>query len=179
MLPTRCPPVIIGGVPLAATEKTAGRHLHLPVSVGTRHVADAMIAGPHRHLPLARRDDDRCDDGRRGYGRNHRESSSTGRYGQRSDSGSRTPPRECYERERERFLPRRESAPDRDRSRDYDRRLGRDDSRTETEIAGIDEDVYSFGVYFRCPHRILLCYVSMTILLKILPHLRTFLHCVM
>jgi len=41
-------------VPLAASETTAGRYLHLSVTAGTRHVAaDAMIAGPRRHLALA------------------------------------------------------------------------------------------------------------------------------
>jgi len=30
-----------------------GRHLHRPVTAGTRHGADAMIAGPRRHLTLA------------------------------------------------------------------------------------------------------------------------------
>jgi len=32
---------------------TVSRHLHRPVTVGTRHVADAMIAVPHCHLALA------------------------------------------------------------------------------------------------------------------------------
>ena len=41
-----------GRIPPAADEITVGRHLHRPIAVGTRHAADAMIAGPHRHLPL-------------------------------------------------------------------------------------------------------------------------------
>jgi len=32
---------------------TVGRHLHRPVTVVTRHDADAMTAGPRRHLALA------------------------------------------------------------------------------------------------------------------------------
>ncbi|KAI0303496.1 armadillo-type protein [Multifurca ochricompacta] len=68
--------------------------------------------------PRSRRDDDRRDDPRSGYGRDRRESPA--RYRKRNDSTSRSPPRGRYERERS--SP-RESA----RDRDYDRR--RDDSR--------------------------------------------------
>jgi len=41
------------GILPAVDEMTAGRHLHRPVTVGTRRAADAMIAGPHRDLALA------------------------------------------------------------------------------------------------------------------------------
>jgi len=46
-------PVNTGGIPLDADEMTVGRHLRRPVTVGTRHGADAMIAGRRRHLALA------------------------------------------------------------------------------------------------------------------------------
>src|SRR5712691_952482 len=46
-------PVNTGGIPPAADEMPVGRHLHRLASVGTRHAADAMTAGPHRHLALA------------------------------------------------------------------------------------------------------------------------------
>jgi len=114
-----------GGIPLVAVEMTVGRHLHRPVTVVTRHDADAMTAGPRRHLTLANTTIDAPTDrdGRSGYGRNRRESPPpTGRYRRRSDSVSRTPPRS-----RSPSPPRRDCARDRDRSRDYDRR--RDDSR--------------------------------------------------
>jgi len=42
-----------GGIPLVADEVTVGRHLHRPVTVVTRHDADAMTAGPRRHLAFA------------------------------------------------------------------------------------------------------------------------------
>jgi len=42
-----------GGILPAVDEMTARRHLHRPVTVRTRHAADAMIAGPHRDLALA------------------------------------------------------------------------------------------------------------------------------
>jgi len=40
-------------IPHAVGGATVSRHLHRPITVGTRHVADAMIALPHRHLALA------------------------------------------------------------------------------------------------------------------------------
>ena len=46
-------PVNTGGIRTVADEVTVGRRLHGLVTVGTRHGADAMIAGPHRHLGLA------------------------------------------------------------------------------------------------------------------------------
>ncbi len=46
-------PVNTSGIPPVADEMPVGRHLHRLASVGTRHAADAMIAGPHRHLALA------------------------------------------------------------------------------------------------------------------------------
>ena len=51
--PTRWPPVTIGVVPLVASETTVGRHPHLLVTVGTRHVADAMIPSLHRPTSLS------------------------------------------------------------------------------------------------------------------------------
>jgi len=42
-----------GGICLVADEVTVGRRLHRPVTVRTRHGADAMIAGRHLHLALA------------------------------------------------------------------------------------------------------------------------------
>jgi hypothetical protein len=45
-----------GGISPAADEMTAGRHLHLPVTIGTCHAADAAMAAPHptrRHLALS------------------------------------------------------------------------------------------------------------------------------
>jgi len=42
-----------GRISLVADEMTAGCRLHGLVTVGTRHVADAMIAGSRRHLALA------------------------------------------------------------------------------------------------------------------------------
>ena len=46
-------PVNPSGIPPVADEMPVGRHLHRLASVGTRHAADAMTAGPHRHLALA------------------------------------------------------------------------------------------------------------------------------
>jgi len=46
-------PVNTGGVPPAADEMTVGHYLHRPVTADSRHVTDAMIAGRHRHLALA------------------------------------------------------------------------------------------------------------------------------
>ena len=94
---------------VAASETTAGRHLRLPVTVGTRHVAaEAMIAGPHRHLALAETTVEVVTtviiasypppDGIVGVATRSRL--------------SRALLRECYERERERSPPRRESARD-------------------------------------------------------------------
>jgi len=113
-------PINTGGIPLVADEVTVGRHLHRLVTVGTRHGADAMTASLHRHLSLAETTigphtvevvTDR-----------HESPPPAGRYHQRGDSVSRTPPRS-----RSRSPPCQESAQDRDRSHDYDRR--RDDSR--------------------------------------------------
>ena len=77
--------------------------------------------------PRSRRD----DNGRSGYGRARRESPSpaAGQYRRRSDSFSRTPPRDRW-----RSPPRRENTRDRDRSRVYDRR--RIDSRDRYRVQG-------------------------------------------
>jgi hypothetical protein len=46
-------PVNTSGIHPAADEMTAGLHLRRPVTPGTRHGADATIAGRHLHLGLA------------------------------------------------------------------------------------------------------------------------------
>jgi hypothetical protein len=46
-------PVNISGILPAAGEMTVGRHLRRLVTAGTRHAADVMIAGRHLHLGLA------------------------------------------------------------------------------------------------------------------------------
>ena len=46
-------PVNTGGIHPAADEMTVERHLHHLVTVGTRHGADATIAGRRLHLALA------------------------------------------------------------------------------------------------------------------------------
>jgi len=111
-------PVNTGRIRTVADEMTVGRRLHGPVTVGTRHGADAMIAGPHRHLGLA----EGTIDG------------TTIEVVTAVIVASHPPPggivslatrsRGRHPRERS---PRRESARDQDRSHDYDRR--RDDSR--------------------------------------------------
>ena len=39
--------------PPVADKMTVGSRHYRPVTVGSRHAADGMIAGPHRHLTLA------------------------------------------------------------------------------------------------------------------------------
>ena len=46
-------PVIIGRIPHATSEATARHQLPRTVTVGTRHSADGMVAGPHLHLGLS------------------------------------------------------------------------------------------------------------------------------
>ena len=46
-------PLLWAGFPPATGETIVGRKHHRPVTVGTRHAADAMIAGRHLHLALA------------------------------------------------------------------------------------------------------------------------------
>jgi len=97
-----------GDIPPVADKMTVGHHPSLQASrlitVWTHHTGstDTITICPHSQLTLA--DDDRCSDGRRGYGCNRR----------------------CHLRARLSSPPRRESAQDWDRSHDYDRR--RDDS---------------------------------------------------
>jgi hypothetical protein len=43
----------MGRIPYAAGETTVGCQIHHPATVGTRHGAGAMIAGPHRRVSLA------------------------------------------------------------------------------------------------------------------------------
>lgn len=47
-------PIHVGQIPPPGADKmTVGRCLHRPVTVGSRNAAGVMIAGLHRHLPLA------------------------------------------------------------------------------------------------------------------------------
>ena len=106
-----------GEISPAADEMTVGRHLHLSVTVGTRHAADVMIAGPHRHEPPPRslRDNDRCDDGRSGCGRIVASHPPPGGVVGATTWSLGPLPDESYEREREHSPPRWESARRQDR----------------------------------------------------------------